>query len=67
MCIASTADDAPTIGAGGIGNGIIATRRSSAATVATRTFSAISTASSSTGATTAAGAPAGRPIGANRA
>jgi hypothetical protein len=65
----ASADEASIVSAGGGGHGIIASSRSSAITVATKTFSAIATASSarSAGATTAAGAPAGRPIGANRA
>jgi hypothetical protein len=62
----ASADEASDFSASGIGNGIIASSRSSAVTVATRTFGAISTGSSA-GATTAAGAPAGRPIGADRA
>jgi len=62
----ASADEASDVSASGIGNGIIAPSRSSAVTVASRTFGAISTGSSA-GATTAAGAPAGRPIGADRA
>jgi hypothetical protein len=72
MCNASAADDDVfAIASSGIGNGIIASSRSSvaaaAATAATGTSNAVAIAAISAGATLAAGAPAGLRIGANRA
>ncbi len=64
MCNGSAANDDGTISTNGLGNGIIASSRSCAVTVATITFTAISAANSA-GTTGSAAAPGDRPISAN--